>query len=85
MQCPGCLHANSRAAKFCENGGAPLSRRCANCGTTPSALAARMEQMAMPGSILMTPATVRLAEGAVRVKPLGLVPVKGLAEPIEEI
>jgi hypothetical protein len=39
----------------------------------------------MPGSILMTPATLRLAEGAVRVKPLGLVPVKGLAEPIEEI
>jgi class 3 adenylate cyclase/tetratricopeptide (TPR) repeat protein len=46
-------------------------------------LAARMEQMAMPGAILMTPATLRLAEGAVQVKPLGLVPVKGLAEPIE--
>ena len=46
-------------------------------------LAARMEQMAMPGSILMTPATLRLAEGYVQVKPLGLVPVKGLAEPIE--
>ena len=46
-------------------------------------LAARMEQMAMPGSILMTPATRRLAEGYVQVKPLGLVPVKGLAEPVE--
>ncbi len=46
-------------------------------------LAARMEQMAMPGSILMTPATLRLAEGYVQVTPVGLVPVKGLAEPIE--
>ncbi len=46
-------------------------------------LAARMEQMAMPGSILMTPATLRLAEGYVQVKSLGLVPVKGLAEPVE--
>ena len=46
-------------------------------------LAARMEQMAMPGSILMTSATLRLAEGYVQVKALGLLPVKGLAEPIE--
>jgi class 3 adenylate cyclase/tetratricopeptide (TPR) repeat protein len=46
-------------------------------------LAARMEQMATPGSILVTPATLRLAEGYVRVKPLGFVPVKGLAEPVE--
>ena len=46
-------------------------------------LAARMEQMAMPGSILVTAATLRLAEGYVQVKPLGLVPVKGLAEPVE--
>jgi tetratricopeptide (TPR) repeat protein len=46
-------------------------------------LAARMEQMAMPGSILMAPATLRLAEGYVQVESLGLVPVKGLAEPVE--
>ena len=31
----------------------------------------------------MTPATLRLAEGYVQVESLGLVPVKGLAEPIE--
>ena len=31
----------------------------------------------------MTPATLRLAEGYVAVKPLGPVPVKGLAEPVE--
>ena len=46
-------------------------------------LAARMEQMAMPGSILLTLNTLRLAEGYVQVKPLGPVHVKGLSEPIE--
>jgi class 3 adenylate cyclase/predicted ATPase len=46
-------------------------------------LAARMEQMAMPGSILLTADALRLAEGYVRVKPLGPVNVKGLNEPVE--
>ena len=43
-------------------------------------LASRMEQMAMPGSVLATADTYRLVEGYVEVKPLGLVPVKGLAK-----
>ena len=46
-------------------------------------LAARMEQMAMPGSILMTADTLSLTEGFVQVKPLGPVNVKGLTEPVE--
>jgi class 3 adenylate cyclase/tetratricopeptide (TPR) repeat protein len=46
-------------------------------------LAARMEQMAKPGSVLMTVETLRLAEGSVQVRPLGPVPVKGLAQPVE--
>src|SRR5215470_17487394 len=46
-------------------------------------LAARMEQLATPGSILLTATTLRLVEGLVRVNALGLVPVKGLAEPVE--
>src|SRR5262249_8828594 len=46
-------------------------------------LAARMEQLAAPGSILVTAATLRLVEGLVRVQALGPVPVKGLAEPVE--
>src|SRR5207248_362750 len=46
-------------------------------------LAARMEQMAMPGSILVAPAVLQLAEGYVQVKTLGRMAVKGLAEPIE--
>ena len=46
-------------------------------------LAARMEQLASPGSVLLTPATLRLAEGYIGVKPLGPVPVKGLAGPVE--
>jgi class 3 adenylate cyclase/tetratricopeptide (TPR) repeat protein len=45
-------------------------------------LAARMEQMAKPGSTLLTSATLRLAEGYVRVRGLGPVPIKGLAEPV---
>src|SRR5712692_3365192 len=46
-------------------------------------LASRMEQLATPGSILLTAATLRLVEGLVRVNALGPVPVKGLAEPVE--
>src|ERR687886_767712 len=46
-------------------------------------LAARMEQLATPGSIRLTAATLRLAEGLVQVKALGQFPVKGLAEPVE--
>src|SRR5262249_10583933 len=46
-------------------------------------LAARMEQLATPGSMLLTAATLRLVEGLVQVNPLGPVPVKGLDEPVE--
>jgi class 3 adenylate cyclase/tetratricopeptide (TPR) repeat protein len=46
-------------------------------------LAARMEQLAPPGSIRITADTLRLAEGYVTVTTLGLVPVKGLTAPIE--
>jgi class 3 adenylate cyclase/tetratricopeptide (TPR) repeat protein len=46
-------------------------------------LAARMEQMAKPGSVLTTADTLQLAEGYVAMKPLGPVPVKGLAELVE--
>jgi class 3 adenylate cyclase/tetratricopeptide (TPR) repeat protein len=46
-------------------------------------LAARMEQLASPGSILITPSTLALVEGFVAVKPLGPVPVKGLADAVE--
>jgi class 3 adenylate cyclase/tetratricopeptide (TPR) repeat protein len=46
-------------------------------------LAARMEQLARPGTTLTTEATVRAAEGYVRVKALGAMPIKGLADPVE--
>jgi len=46
-------------------------------------LAARMEQVAPPDTILLTAATVRLVEGLVRVKARGPMSVKGLAEPVE--
>jgi class 3 adenylate cyclase len=46
-------------------------------------LAARMEQLAAPGGIRLTAQTLHLAEGFVQVIPLGPVPIKGLAEPIE--
>jgi class 3 adenylate cyclase len=44
-------------------------------------LAARMEQMAKPGSVLVTGDTLKLAEGYVQVRPLGAVRVKGLDAP----
>jgi class 3 adenylate cyclase/tetratricopeptide (TPR) repeat protein len=46
-------------------------------------LAARMEQLATPGSIRLTAATLRLAEGLVQVNTLGRFPVRGLPEPVE--
>ncbi len=46
-------------------------------------LAARMEQVAAPGSTLLAPDTLRLVEGYVQVKGLGPTAVKGLSEPVE--
>jgi class 3 adenylate cyclase/tetratricopeptide (TPR) repeat protein len=46
-------------------------------------LAARMEQLATPESILMTAETLELAEGFIQVQALGPVPVKGLSAPVE--
>ena len=46
-------------------------------------LAARMEQLATPGSILITAEGLRLAEGYVEVKPLGPVNVKGMDGPVD--
>jgi tetratricopeptide (TPR) repeat protein len=42
-----------------------------------------MEQLATPGSILLTAATLRLVEGMVQVTSLGPVPVKGVDDPVE--
>jgi class 3 adenylate cyclase len=46
-------------------------------------LAARMEQMATPGTIFLAPATFQLAEGYVQVAARGPVAVKGLPDPME--
>ncbi len=46
-------------------------------------LAARMEQLAVPGTILFTAETLRLVEGFVDFLALGPTPVKGLAEPVD--
>src|SRR5215469_5680821 len=46
-------------------------------------LAARMEQLATPGTVRLTADTLRLAEGYFEVRSLGLVPVKGLELPID--
>jgi predicted ATPase/class 3 adenylate cyclase len=46
-------------------------------------LAARMEQLAPPGTIRLTAETLRLTQGWVQVTPLGPVPIKGLPAPVE--
>ncbi|HET9490060.1 MAG TPA: adenylate/guanylate cyclase domain-containing protein, partial [Methylomirabilota bacterium] len=46
-------------------------------------LAARMEQMAIPGSVLITPDTLALVEGYVVVKSLGPRPIRGLNAPLD--
>src|SRR5262245_27132595 len=45
-------------------------------------LAARMEQMAMPGSILMTEYTRKLVEGYFELKALGAAEIKGVEAPL---
>src|SRR5215831_462835 len=46
-------------------------------------LAARMEQIAEPGAIVIAPATLALAEGYVEARSLGLVPLKGPPDELE--
>jgi class 3 adenylate cyclase/tetratricopeptide (TPR) repeat protein len=46
-------------------------------------LAARMEQIADPGAIVITPETLQLVEGYFVVTSLGAIPVKGLADAVE--
>jgi class 3 adenylate cyclase/tetratricopeptide (TPR) repeat protein len=46
-------------------------------------LAGRMEQMARPGSILLTATTRRLAGAYVEANPLGATAVKGLTDPVD--
>jgi len=46
-------------------------------------LAARMEQLAPPGTILATAETVRLVEGYIAVRPIGPIAVKGIPAPVE--
>src|SRR5881397_3082082 len=45
-------------------------------------VAARMEQMATAGAILIPPETLTQVEGYMMVKPLGAMPVKGLEVPL---
>ena len=46
-------------------------------------LAARMEQLARPGTIRFSGSTLRLVEGLVQGNALGPLPVKGMTEPVE--
>src|SRR6266852_2811283 len=62
--------------------GSDLHMDCTAVGPTTH-LAARMEQLADPSSILLTPDTLGLAEGFVQVTALGPMAVKGLPAPVE--
>jgi len=46
-------------------------------------LAARMEQLAAPGTSRITASTLQLVEGYFQLRALGPVPVKGLADPLD--
>ena len=46
-------------------------------------VAARMEQMALPGSVLISADTLKLADGYVQAKALGPMKVKGLDQPLD--
>jgi class 3 adenylate cyclase/tetratricopeptide (TPR) repeat protein len=49
----------------------------------PPHIAKRVESLAAPGTILLTRDTLAMAKGFVRVKAIGSVPLRGIAEPIE--
>jgi len=49
----------------------------------PTHVAARMEQLATPGSIVITAETLACVEHLIDVRPLGRVVVKGLAEGVQ--
>jgi class 3 adenylate cyclase/tetratricopeptide (TPR) repeat protein len=46
-------------------------------------LAARMEELAGPGAILVTASTLRQVEGFIQVKSLGVVQAKGISRPVD--
>jgi hypothetical protein len=46
-------------------------------------LAAWMEQIARPGSVLMTVQTLQIAGGCIQAEPLGPIRVKSLTHPVE--
>src|SRR5215468_774407 len=46
-------------------------------------MAARMQELAARGAILMTASTLRQVEGFVQLKSVGAVPVKGVSRPVE--
>jgi hypothetical protein len=46
-------------------------------------LAARLEQLALPGTIRLTAATLRPVEDLIQVKALGTVPVEGVTTPVQ--
>ena len=50
---------------------------------TPVHVAARMQELAMPGTILMGPQTFHLTQGYLETRALGPMPVKGLTAPVE--
>ena len=49
----------------------------------PTHVAKRVESLAAPGTILLTRDTLALARGFVRVKTIGSVPLRGIADPVE--
>jgi class 3 adenylate cyclase len=49
----------------------------------PTHIAARMEQVAAPGAVLVTGETLKLVEGEVDSRPLGRVVIKGVPEGLE--
>ncbi|MCI0546642.1 MAG: adenylate/guanylate cyclase domain-containing protein [Candidatus Rokubacteria bacterium] len=72
------------------NSGEVLIRTIANgadgdCSAVGRAthLAARMQQMARPGSTLVGGETARLVQGRLQFEPMGPLRVKGLTEPVE--
>ena len=61
--------------------GEGAAREQAVVGETPN-LAARLQALAEPGSVVIAEATRRLLGGAVRLRDLGAAELKGFAEPV---
>src|SRR5947208_1123063 len=78
LPCPLCGFINDPGDQFCGGCGQALSTSSGHS----TSLAARLESLATPGTIVVSEHTHRLTEGYFEFRSLGEAQVKGVSEPV---